>query len=72
MKNKARLSGTLEAGCTQLISLPPTVQLENKGGLITVLDKNALKVEGVSCAKEQAKTTLDVFGACHARMHAPG
>jgi len=55
MKNKARLSGTLEAGSTQLISLPPTVQLGNKGGLITVLDKNALKVDGVSYTQEQAK-----------------
>ena len=55
MKNKASLSGTLEAGCTQLISLPPTVQLGNKGGLITVLDKNALKVDGVSYTQEQAK-----------------
>jgi hypothetical protein len=55
MKNKASLSGTLETGCTKLISLPPTVQLGNKGGLITVLDKNGLKVDGVSYTEEQAK-----------------
>jgi hypothetical protein len=55
LKNKAKLSGTLEAGGTQLIALPPTVQLGNKGGLITVLDKNALKVDGVSYTQEQAK-----------------
>ena len=55
MKNKASLSGTLDAGRTQLISLPPTVQLGNKGGLITVLDKNGLKVDGVSYTEEQAK-----------------
>ena len=55
MKNKASLSGTLEAGCTQLISLPRTVQLGNKFGLITILDKNALKLDGVSYTQEQAK-----------------
>ena len=31
------------------------VALGNKGGLITILDKNALKVDGVSYTQEQAK-----------------
>jgi hypothetical protein len=38
-----------------VIALPPTVQLGNKGGLITLLDNKGLKVDGVSYTEEQAK-----------------
>jgi uncharacterized protein YukJ len=55
IKNKAKLSGTLAPGKTLEIALPPTVQLGNKGGLITLLDKKGLKVDGVSYTEEQAK-----------------
>src|SRR5262249_299657 len=50
-----RLSGTLDDGCAQLVSLPPAVELGNKGGLLTVFDNNALKVDGVSYTQDQAK-----------------
>jgi uncharacterized protein YukJ len=54
LKNKHGLSGTLNPGTTLLIALPPTVQLGNKGGIITLLNKG-LKVDGVSYTEEQAK-----------------
>jgi hypothetical protein len=38
-----------------VISLPPSVQLGNKGGMITLLDNNGLKVDGVAYTGEQAK-----------------
>ncbi|MDH3889872.1 MAG: DUF2278 family protein [candidate division Zixibacteria bacterium] len=49
------LDGTLEAGGTRVIHLPQDVQLSNKGGTITLLDQNNLKVHGVSYTKKQAK-----------------
>ena len=55
IKQKHNLSGTLNAGATMVIALPPTVQLGNKGGLITLLDNNGLKVDGVSYTEAQAK-----------------
>jgi uncharacterized protein YukJ/translation initiation factor 1 (eIF-1/SUI1) len=55
LKNKHGLSGTIKAGATLVIALPPTVQLGNKGGIITLLDKKGLKVDGVSYTEEQAQ-----------------
>ena len=55
LKNKHPLSGTIAAGATLVISLPPTVQLGNNGGIITLLDNNGLKVDGVAYTAEQAK-----------------
>jgi Uncharacterized conserved protein (DUF2278)/Lamin Tail Domain len=55
LKNKHGLSGTINAGATLVISLPPSVQLGNKGGMITLLDNNGLKVDGVAYTGEQAK-----------------
>ena len=48
MKNKCPISGMLAPGTTTTINLPPTVQLGNKGGLITLLNSRGLKVDGVS------------------------
>lgn len=55
LKNKHKLSGTINAGATLVIPLPPTVQLGNKGGIITLLDNKGLKVDGVSYTGEQAR-----------------
>jgi uncharacterized protein YukJ len=55
LKNKHTLSGTLKAGATLAVTLPPTVQLGNKGGIITLLDNKGLKVDGVSYTEAQAK-----------------
>jgi hypothetical protein len=48
-------SMTLEAGAVLNLPLPPNVQLGNKGGSITLLDKGGLKVFGVSYTAEQAR-----------------
>jgi uncharacterized protein YukJ len=44
----------LDAGAVLNFPLPPTVQLGNKGGSITLLDKSALKVDGVAYTADQA------------------
>ena len=53
-KNKFALSGTLAAGATLLVTIAPPMQLSNKGGIITLLNDQGLKVDGVSYTKEQA------------------
>jgi uncharacterized protein YukJ len=55
LKNKYGLSGKINAGATVVVSLPPSVQLGNSGGIITLLDSKGLKVDGVSYTGEQAK-----------------
>jgi uncharacterized protein YukJ len=47
-------SAPLGPGETVEIGLPPTVQLGNGGGVITLLDADGLKVDGVSYTHEQA------------------
>ena len=54
-KHKHDVSGTINAGATLVIALPPTVQLGNKGGIISLLDNKGLKVDGVAYTEEQAK-----------------
>lgn len=53
-KNKFALSGSIAAGATLLVTIAPPMQLSNKGGIITVLNEQGLKVDGVSYTKEQA------------------
>ncbi len=55
LKNKTTLSGTLAAGAAQKFDLPHTVQLGNKGGIITLLDASGLKVDGVEYTADQAR-----------------
>jgi len=45
----------LDAGATLNVVLEPNVQLGNKGGQITLLDKAGLKVAGVAYTADQAK-----------------
>lgn len=44
----------LDPGATVLVHLPPTVQLGNKGGEITLLNSVGLKIHGVAYTGEQA------------------
>jgi hypothetical protein len=55
LKSKHTLSGTIGAGVTMVVNLPQTVKLGNSGGLITLLNPQGLKVDGVSYTKEQAQ-----------------
>lgn len=54
LKNKQTLSGAIGAGAARSVTLTPTVQLGNNGGIITLLNAQGLKVDGVSYTKEQA------------------
>ncbi|MFL5800683.1 MAG: DUF2278 family protein [Roseiflexaceae bacterium] len=54
LKRKHTLSGTLAPGATTLVALPPTVQLGNRGGIISLLNQQGLKVDGVAYTQEQA------------------
>lgn len=56
LKNKYQLTGTIKAGDTLVVILPPTVQLGNNGGLITLLNKEELKVDGVAYTRQQAES----------------
>ncbi|MBD0309775.1 MAG: DUF2278 family protein [Microcoleus sp. T1-bin1] len=55
LKNKHRLSGTVAAGASVVVTLPRNVQLSKKGGLITLLNQEGLKVDGVSYTQQQAQ-----------------
>jgi uncharacterized protein YukJ len=54
-KQKQLLGGQLEAGRTLEVPIKKPLALSNKGGLITVLDANGVKVDGVSYSKEQVQ-----------------
>lgn len=53
-KNRTALSGTIDAGAARKIDVKLPMQLSNKGGIITLLNQNNLKVHGVSYSKSQA------------------
>lgn len=53
-KQRAPLSGALGAGKTVVIELPDTMPLGNKGGIITLLNAEGLKVNGVAYTEGQA------------------
>ncbi|WP_151638569.1 DUF2278 family protein [Noviherbaspirillum aerium] len=55
-KQKARmpLQGTLEAGAVKRVEVQAPMVLSNKGGMITLLNADGLKVHGVSYTKAQA------------------
>jgi uncharacterized protein YukJ len=54
-KRKCPLAGRLPAGGVLTVRLTAPTQLGNSGGIITLLDANGLKVDGVSYTREQAK-----------------
>jgi hypothetical protein len=55
LKKTHTLSGVINHGATLVVTLPQTVQLGNKGGIITLLNDKGLKVDGVSYTAQQAK-----------------
>ena len=54
MKHRQPLSGSIEPGKTLVVDVAPPLELGNQGGLISVLNRRALKVHGVSYTKAQA------------------
>jgi uncharacterized protein YukJ len=54
MKNRLALGGTIAPGTSRLVTVEAPVQLSNKGGIISLLDEQGLKVDGVSYTKAQA------------------
>lgn len=48
------LNGILAAGTTQVVRVVAPRALSNRGGIITLIDENGLKVDGVSYTREQA------------------
>ena len=54
IKRRHPLAGALAAGETRRVTLAKPVELSNQGGLITLLDDEGLKVDGVMYTKEQA------------------
>ena len=55
LKHKHFLAGTLEPGATIQVALSRDVQLGNNGGIITLLDRQGMKIHGVSYTKEQVQ-----------------
>jgi len=53
-KNKFTLGGFIAAGDALKVTIAPPMQLSNKGGIITVLNEQGLKVDGVSYTQQQA------------------
>ena len=53
-KNPMALQGTIPAGDTLRITLVRPAMLPNKGGLITLLNPDGLRVDGVTYTKAQA------------------
>lgn len=55
LKQKHTLTGALAPGATLVVSLPKTMQLGNKGGIITLLNQDGIKVDGVAYTQAQAQ-----------------
>ena len=53
-KNRMNLSGSIAAGMTMVVPVVAPVALSNKGGIITLLNAQGIKVHGVSYTKSQA------------------
>ncbi len=54
-KRKKPLTGTLNPGEPRVFHVRPEIELSNKGGIISLLNDEGLKVSGVSYTQEQAR-----------------
>jgi uncharacterized protein YukJ len=54
-KRKSPIAGSIAANGVLTVRLSAPTQLGNSGGIITLLDRDGLKVDGVSYTKEQAR-----------------
>jgi hypothetical protein len=53
-KQSMKLSGAMEAGAVRVVDIQLPVTLSNKGGIITLVNADGVKVHGVSYTKAQA------------------
>ncbi len=53
-KKKMPLQGTIDPGAALLVTIKKPMELSNQGGIITLLNEEGLKVDGVSYTKAQA------------------
>jgi uncharacterized protein YukJ len=54
-KARLSLSGSIAPGATHVVTITQPLALSNQGGVITLVDENGLKVDGVSYTREQAR-----------------
>jgi len=54
-KKRLPLSGAIAAGGTRTVRVQQPLALSNKGGIVTLVDENGLKVHGVAYTREQAR-----------------
>jgi uncharacterized protein YukJ len=54
-KKRLNLDGDLAAGTVRTVTVGDPFALSNQGGVITIVDENGLKVDGVSYTRDQAK-----------------
>ncbi len=54
LDHRHTLAGTLAPGASVVVRLPAAVQLDNRGGIISILDSQGRKVDGVAYTKKQA------------------
>jgi uncharacterized protein YukJ len=54
-KNKFKLDGSIAAGATREIVVQAPMSLSNKGGIISLLRADGIKVHGVSYTRDQAR-----------------
>ena len=55
LRHKQVLAGIIEPSSALQVTLQPPVQLGNNGGIITLLNAQGLKVDGVAYTQEQAQ-----------------
>jgi uncharacterized protein YukJ len=63
-KNAMPLSGTIGAGETLRVEIQPPLALSNKGGLISLINADGLKVHGVAYTAAQAKQPGRTIAFC--------
>ncbi len=55
LKKKQALSGTLAGGATLMVTLPSSFRLADEGGIISLLNDQQLKVDGVAYTQDDAE-----------------
>jgi hypothetical protein len=54
-KRRKALAGTLHPGDPMVFHVRPDIELSNKGGIISLLDAQGTRIDGVSYTRDQAQ-----------------